>query len=190
MNLHPSLRGRGRPLVVEDPDPPPPEPPELPEPPPPGPVPVEPRSAPVVEPRPEFDPTEEPVLGVSASSALFNPWGADGSLLAEAGAAGVASGPLVRVARPPATPETTPERLAPNPIRTATVRGTAQMAAPAIADDAVRRCHKASSPLPIKTVSVCPYPGSRWINPGPIRRGVVLRGCRKAGRDGDLQSLR
>jgi hypothetical protein len=135
-------------LVVEDPDPPPPEPPEPPEPPLPAPVPVEPRSAPGVDPRPESDPTEEPVLLVSADSALFDSLGSVGSVLAEAGAAGAASGPLVSVARPPATPE----RLAPNPIRTATATGTAPRAAPAMPDEAVRRCHQASSPFPIENL--------------------------------------
>jgi hypothetical protein len=129
-------------LIVEDPDPPPPEPPL------PAPVPVEPRSAPVVEARPEFDPTEEPVLPASARDARFDPLGAVGSVLAEAGAAEVAFGPCVSVAKPPATPE----RLAPNPIRTETATGTAHRATPAIPDEAVRRCHQASSPLPMGTV--------------------------------------
>jgi hypothetical protein len=149
-------------LVVEDPDPPPPGPPEPPEPPLPAPVPVEPRSAPGVEPRPESDPTEEPVLLVSAGSARFDSLGSVGSVMAAAGVAGAASGPLVSVARPPATPE----RLAPSPIRTATATGTAPRAAPAMPDEAVRRCHQASSPFPIGTVWMHSYPGSAWINRG------------------------
>ena len=47
---------------------------------------------PVVEPRPESDPTEEPVLLASATAARFSPLGSVGSVLAEAGVAGASVG--------------------------------------------------------------------------------------------------
>jgi hypothetical protein len=74
-----------------DPDPPPepPVPVSLP-------LPVEPRLVPVVEPTPDFDPAEDPVLLASATAARLSPLGSVGSVWAEVGVAGLASGPLER----------------------------------------------------------------------------------------------
>jgi hypothetical protein len=160
-------------LTGEDPDEPPPDVPP-PEPPPvpgalvvedrdparpvssepfPAPAPLE--SRPVTVARPECDSTEEPVPPASVRADRSEPPEPVGSVFVEAAASvavGVASGPWASAERPPATPE----KLAPNPISTATPTGMAHRTAPAIPEDAVRRCHQASNPLPMETSGRAP----------------------------------